>query len=100
MLFNSYEFAVFLPIVLIIYYTLARRAQNVWLLFASWVFYGWWDYRFLALLAISTIVDFYCGQQIANAIADRKRQQFLIISIVTNLTILVVQRHLAIDFSY
>ena len=65
MSFISLAYAVFLPIVLLGYYCLNRRAQNLWLLVASYIFYGWWDARFLSLLATSTIVDYFCGRHIA-----------------------------------
>ena len=62
MLFNSIDFLIFLPVVLAVYYVLSTRAQNVWLLAASYTFYGWWDWRFLGLILISTVVDFWVGR--------------------------------------
>ncbi len=61
MLFNSFEFLVFFPLVLALYYVLGRRGQNLLLLLASYLFYGWWDWRFCSLLALSTLIDFFCG---------------------------------------
>ncbi len=61
MLFNSIEFFVFLPIVLLLYRVLTLRGQNRILLLASYIFYGWWDVRFLFLILVSTIVDYCCG---------------------------------------
>jgi len=61
MLFNSFEFMVFFPLVLALYYVLGRRGQNLLLLLASYLFYGWWDWRFCSLLALSTLIDFFCG---------------------------------------
>ena len=59
MLFNSIEFVGLLALVLPAYFLLRRHTrQNVLLLFASYVFYGWWDYRFLALLFASTLTDY------------------------------------------
>ena len=66
MIFNSLEFFVFLPIVYLLYLALNHRGQNLWLLLASYVFYGWWDPRFLSLIAISTAVDFFSGLLIDN----------------------------------
>ena len=71
MLFNSEAFLLFLPVVFIAYWTLQRvtsretglRFQNALLLAASYVFYGWWDWRFLSLIAFSTLVDFFVGNQ-------------------------------------
>jgi alginate O-acetyltransferase complex protein AlgI len=87
-LFNSWIFAVYLPLVLLCYYSLARRAQNIFLVVASYVFYGWWDYRFCALLAVSTIVDFLCGRGIDRTSDARRRKTLLIVSCITNLGIL------------
>ena len=55
MLFNSFGFALFLPTVLILYWALPKRFQNRFLLVASYVFYGSWDWRFLGLLLLSTV---------------------------------------------
>src|SRR5687767_4081876 len=60
MLFNSVAFAIFLPSVLALYYALGRREQNAMLLAASYLFYGWWDVRFLLLIVISTMIN-YCA---------------------------------------
>ena len=71
MLFNSIEFLLFLPLVFAVYWAMNRRAplriQNLLLLAASYLFYGWWDWRFLSLIAFSTLVDFAVGLQIAKA---------------------------------
>ncbi|MGN6726728.1 MAG: MBOAT family O-acyltransferase [Tepidisphaeraceae bacterium] len=76
MVFNSLAFAIFLPIVLILYYCLRLRAQNVLLLLASYFFYGWWDWRFLFLLWISTIVDYTVGLLLddPNAVVDNPQK--------------------------
>jgi alginate O-acetyltransferase complex protein AlgI len=63
MLFNSIEFAVFLPIIFVLYWFVTNKnlkMQNLLLIVASLVFYGWWDWRFLILIVLSTIVDFLC----------------------------------------
>ena len=88
MLFNSLEFLIFFPIVLAVYYALATRAQNAWLLAASYLFYGWWDWRFLGLILLSTIVDFYVGQRIAASSEQTVKKRFLLVSVVANLGIL------------
>lgn len=61
MIFNSIEFFIFLPIVYLIYCRLTHRPQNVFLLAASYFFYGWWDIRFLYLITLSTSVDYCAG---------------------------------------
>jgi D-alanyl-lipoteichoic acid acyltransferase DltB (MBOAT superfamily) len=91
MLFNSVEFAVFLAIVLAIYYQLGHRQQNWLLLVASYMFYGMWDWRFLSLLFVSTFVDYICGLWVAEAHRrDRPRQARLAMScsLLANLGIL------------
>ena len=63
MLFNSLEFGVFFAAVFALILVLPRRAQNRMLLAASYVFYAAWDWRFLSLLVISTIVDYTLGRR-------------------------------------
>lgn len=65
-----------------------HKWQNRMLLIASYVFYGWWDWRFLSLIFISTITDYYCGQKIFSSNTLKLKKQYLTISIVVNLTIL------------
>jgi D-alanyl-lipoteichoic acid acyltransferase DltB (MBOAT superfamily) len=66
MIFNSLSFAIFLPIVLLLYYLSGRRYQNWVLLVAGYTFYGVWDVRFLYLVSLSTVLDFCTGLMIAN----------------------------------
>ena len=63
MLFNSLDFGIFLPLVFIFYWILNRQLkfQNLFLLIASYIFYGWWDWRFLLLIIFSTIIDYTIG---------------------------------------
>ncbi|MEC8338861.1 MAG: MBOAT family O-acyltransferase [Planctomycetota bacterium] len=86
MLFNSPHFLLFLPVVWALYVLLKHRYQNILLLLASYFFYGCWDWRFLGLLWVSTIVDFISG--IAMVRYGSKRLLFLIVSLATNLGIL------------
>ena len=90
MLFNSIDFAIFLPLVFGAFWLLPKRSdwQNSILLLASLVFYGWWDYRFLSLILFSTVVDFTIGQQIHRTNAKGKRKMLLGISLFTNLGLL------------
>lgn len=69
MLFNSYEFLFFLlPLVLAGYYLLLpKRGRHGWLALCSYVFYGWWDYRFCGLLLLTTTIDYIVGGRIAAA---------------------------------
>ena len=64
MVFNSIEFAVFLPIVFLLYWFVCGRSarwQNLLLLIASYVFYAWWDWRFLRLIAFTTLTTYASG---------------------------------------
>ena len=63
MLFNSFEFLVFLPIVFVLYWFVfqKREWQNLLIVIASYVFYGWWDWRFLFLIAFTSVCSFYSG---------------------------------------
>ena len=88
MLFNSLTFVLFFTLVYSLYRALPHRAQNLMLLAASYLFYASWDWRFLSLILISTVVDFFCGRAI-HAAADRSwRRAYLILSVSTNLTLL------------
>lgn len=88
MLFNSFEFFIFLPIVLGLYLVLPLRGQNAWLLVASYVFYGSWDWRFLGLILVSTGVDYVVGLKLRDSTPTLGRRPLLAISIITNLGIL------------
>lgn len=88
MFFNSLEYFVFLAIVLALYYSFSHRWQNYMLLAVSYFFYGYWDYRFLSLMLISTVVDFFAGRIVDHATTESKRRTFLAISMIVNLTFL------------
>jgi alginate O-acetyltransferase complex protein AlgI len=91
--FNSIEYAVFLPVVLVLYWSLGRRGQNVVLLVASYVFYGWWDYRFLGLLALSTLIDFAVGRGLGRYQDELTRRWLLMVSLVANLGLLAAFKY-------
>ncbi len=88
MLFNSLQFAVFFAIVYSLYLVLNHKWQNRLLLTASYVFYGSWDWRFLSLIVISTVLDYYCGLKIRRAGDLKRRRLFLFFSVAGNLSIL------------
>ncbi|MCF8367428.1 MAG: MBOAT family protein [Bacteroidales bacterium] len=75
-------------VVLPIYYGLPRKLRNPLLLVSSYFFYGYWDYRFTALLAISTIVDYFIGKRLFEENTESKRKILLFVSVFTNLSIL------------
>jgi len=88
MLFNSIDFAVFLPVVFVLYWFVAKSnltAQNTLIVLASYIFYGWWDYRFLALIFFSSVVDFTVGYLLGTREYVKSRKFLLWISIVVNL---------------
>ena len=77
MLFNSIEFAIFLPIVFLLYWFVAQKNlkfQNALIVVASYIFYGWWDWRFLSLIFFSTIVDYAVGQKLRTVKKKFKRK--------------------------
>lgn len=91
MLFNSIEFAIFLPVVFLLYWFVFRKSiqiQNAFLVAASFFFYGWWDWRFLFLLVFSAGIDFIVAQLIVKTDDPHRKKSFLLLSIVTNLSIL------------
>lgn len=93
MLFNSHAFAVFFPVVLLLYYVLRHRGQNILLLLASYVFYGWWNYKFLALLWLSTGVDFFIAARLDAINAPRARRRLMALSVGLNLLYLGVFKY-------
>jgi alginate O-acetyltransferase complex protein AlgI len=91
MLFNSLEFLIFLPTVFLLYWFVFQRnlrVQNLLLLISSYIFYGWWDYRFLSLIFLSTIVDYFVGLKIHGSDDKKKKKSYLWISILFNLGLL------------
>ena len=103
MLFNSFEFALFLPIVFLLYWFVfdyAMRSckrqllwQNLLIVVASYIFYGWWDWRFLILIAITTILSFLSGIGIEKAPTQRGKKAVMIANIIVNLGILGVYKY-------
>lgn len=89
MSFTSLQFLLFITVFTAGFLALARtRAFTPFLLVASYAFYGYWDYRFCGLLALSTFIDFYCGLRIANAPDRRTKRIFLFFSLGANLGML------------
>jgi len=96
MLFNSVEFAIFLPIVLVIYWLLPKEKitlQNILLLAASYFFYACWDYKFLFLLMFSTLLDYFSGIMMYKASGKRGKQFWFWSSIIINLGFLGVFKY-------
>lgn len=93
MLFNSVGFFAFLGLVLVIVHSLSHRWQNRVLLVASYVFYGWWDWRFLSLIAFSTVVDFSIARALDVTSEASRRKRLVLVSIVVNLGLLGVFKY-------
>lgn len=88
MLFNSLDFAIFLPLVFIAYWFVAGKnlkLQNLLIVVASYMFYGWWDWRFLSLIVFSTAIDYLVGRRLGVEQNQVKRKVLLWISIIVNL---------------
>ena len=88
MLFNSLDFAVFLPIVFLLYWFVTNKnlkLQNFLIVIASYIFYGWWDWRFLSLILFSTLVDYTIGWRLSSEENQTKRKILLWMSLLVNL---------------
>nr|WP_303317717.1 MBOAT family O-acyltransferase [Flavivirga sp. MEBiC07777] len=91
MVFNSLDFFIFLFIVFVLYWLLFKKhvkIQNIFLLVVSYIFYGWWDWRFLSLILLSTTVDYLVGIMIDSHTKQSKRKQWLWISVLFNVGLL------------
>ncbi|MGC9450672.1 MAG: MBOAT family O-acyltransferase [Oceanipulchritudo sp.] len=97
MLFNSIDFAVFLPVVFTIHWLLQHRslrAQNIFLLGASYLFYGWWDWRFLLLILASTGIDYFVGLRLDETTRPAVRRRLLLLSLCGNIGMLGTFKYL------
>lgn len=95
MLFNSFEFLLFLPVVFVLYWFVLNKSlkwQNVLVLGASYFFYGWWSYKFMGLLMLSTALDYAYGFWVASP-NRKKAKLFLWLSVLNNLGILAVFKY-------
>ena len=98
MLFNSLQFAIFLPIVFLLYWLVFDRLiggskrqlmwQNAFVVIASYVFYGWWDWRFLLLIAFTSLCSWGSGMLIGNNRGNKKSKRWMWANILLNLGIL------------
>ena len=103
MLFNSIQFAIFLPIVFLLYWFVfdrfisrskwQLRLQNAFVVVASYVFYGWWDWRFLLLIAFTSFCSWGSGLLIGKAISKKKAKTWMWLNIVLNLGILALFKY-------
>jgi D-alanyl-lipoteichoic acid acyltransferase DltB (MBOAT superfamily) len=96
MLFNSLGFAVFLPVVFLLYWFVANKSfktQNILLLLASYYFYACWDWRFMFLLIFSTLLDFFTGIKMSEADSKTKKKFWFWLSVIINLGFLAVFKY-------
>lgn len=96
MLFNSFEFFLFLPIVFLLYWfdCKNRKSQNILVVIASYIFYGWWDWRFLILIILTSITSFASGIGMEYYEKNRKKQRLISgINIIFNLLILSIFKY-------
>lgn len=97
MLFNSFQFLVFLPVVFLLYwfvFSKSKVSQNIFLLLVSYLFYSFWDWRFSFLLAFSTVLDFYSGSIIHNTNDRIKKKMWMRLSIFINIGLLCYFKYL------
>ena len=103
MLFNSIQFAIFLPIVFLLYWFVFDRfiskseyqlkLQNVFVVVASYVFYGWWDWRFLLLIALTSLCSWGSGLVIGKAESKKKAKTWMWLNIIINIGILALFKY-------
>lgn len=98
MLFNSFEFLIFLPLVFVGYWFVFKtnlRFQNGFVLVASYLFYGWWDYRFLGLIILSTVLDLFISKALGKEGDQRTgyRKLLVSLSVVFNLGMLFIFKY-------
>lgn len=90
MLFNSLVFFVFLAIVFTVYWLLRKqiKLQNLLIIVSSYIFYGWWDWRFLSLIVVSSLTDYFIGLWLGKSTGKSKQKALLALSIAVNIGIL------------
>jgi len=91
MIFNSIPYAIFLLVVFILYWSVFKKSiktQSILLLISSYVFYAWWDYRFVLLIIFSSVVDYNAAIFIDKAEDKRKKKLFLLVSLFINIGLL------------
>jgi len=91
MLFNTIDFAIFMPIIFLLYWFVFKKnikIQNIFLVLASYFFYACWDWRFLGLIFLSSLVDYFVGLYLAKTEQKSKRKALLLSSLIVNLGIL------------
>ena len=96
MLFNSIDFFLFFSTFFIVYWFVLQKKlehQNLFIIFSSYIFYGWWDWRFLFLILLSTVTDFFCGLKIFSSSNWKNKKRWLLLSLFVNLTLLAIFKY-------
>ncbi len=93
MLFNSFEFTLFFPIVIILYFLLPHKFRWVLLLLSSYIFYMAWKPEYIILIIISTLIDYSMSILMEKSSNKRRRKIYLLVSIITNLGLLIVFKY-------
>lgn len=96
MLFNSLAFTIFLPIVFILYWFIINKnlkRQNILLLLSSYVFYGWWDWRFLALLFSISLINYFIGIRIEENETEKNKRNWLRLGLFLNIGTLCIFKY-------
>ena len=95
MIFNSFSFLLFFTVFFLLYYLLNKqiKLQNILLLIGSYIFYGWWDFRFLSLIIFSTLVDYWVGNKISSSHTHNRKRNLLIFSLGVNLGLLMIFKY-------
>lgn len=93
MLFNSIDFLVFFPIVVIIFFVIPRKARALWLLITSYYFYMSWNPKYAVLIAVSTVITFISGLQMEKVKGRHAKELVVAVSLVSNLAILGIFKY-------
>ncbi len=93
MLFNTYQYLVFLPLVVLVYYLLPHKYRWILLLASSYYFYMCWKAEYLILILVSTGIDYFASLRMSRLTEKRKRKKYLVLSIITNLGILFLFKY-------
>lgn len=94
MLFNSFDYLIFFPIVVILYFSISEKWRWVFLLFASYFFYACWKFEYVFLLMGTTLIDYFIGLNIEKATTKKARKNLLLVSVIVNLGVLAGFKYL------
>ena len=95
MIFNSFNYLVFFILVFVFYWIINGnyKWQNILLLISSYIFYAWWDWRFLSLIIFSSFLDYYVALNLYSSITPKKRERWLLVSLFSNLGLLAIFKY-------